>query len=57
MPFVSEAQKGFLYANHPDIAKKWQEHTPKGKKLPARKHKKDSDNATAKWAERRAGGG
>lgn len=34
MPFVSKAQKGFLYANHPDIAKKFQEHTPKGAKLP-----------------------
>lgn len=23
MPFKSQAQRGFLFANHPDIAKKW----------------------------------
>lgn len=36
-PFVSEAQKRWMYANKPEMAKRWQEHTPKGKKLPARK--------------------
>jgi hypothetical protein len=36
MPFKSQAQKGFLYANEPAIAKRWQAETPKGKKLPAR---------------------
>lgn len=35
MPIVSEAQRGFLHANHPGIAKLWEEHTPPGK-LPAR---------------------
>ena len=34
MPFVSKAQKGWMYANKPKMAKEWQEHTPKGKKLP-----------------------
>jgi hypothetical protein len=34
MPFKSQAQKGYLYANEPDIAKRWQAETPKGKKLP-----------------------
>jgi len=34
MPFVSEAQRRYLFLNHPKIAKKWAEHTPKGKKLP-----------------------
>jgi hypothetical protein len=36
MPFKSEAQKGWMYANHPQMAKQWQEHTPTGKKLPAK---------------------
>lgn len=36
MPFVSKAQRGYLYANEPRIAKRWQKHTPKGTKLPAR---------------------
>src|SRR5580658_530892 len=34
MPFVSKAQKGWMYANKPAMAKKWQTHTPKGAKLP-----------------------
>ena len=39
MPFKSEAQKGWMYANHPKMAKKWEEHTPKGK-LPKKIKKK-----------------
>lgn len=34
MPFKSEAQRRFMYARHPKIAKRWEKHTPKGKKLP-----------------------
>ncbi len=34
-PFRSEAQRRWMWANHPAIAKKWAKHTPKGK-LPAR---------------------
>lgn len=34
MPFKSTAQKGFLYARHPDLAEKFQAETPKGVKLP-----------------------
>lgn len=29
-----------MYANHPEMAKEWQEHTPKGKKLPEHVKKK-----------------
>jgi hypothetical protein len=36
MPFKSKAQRAFLYANHPKVAQRWQAHTPKGAKLPAR---------------------
>jgi hypothetical protein len=39
-PFVSEAQRKWMYANHPKMAKRWQEHTSKTKKLPERKRKK-----------------
>ncbi|MHB1059886.1 MAG: hypothetical protein ACYC0F_18590 [Rhodanobacter sp.] len=36
MPFKSEAQKKWMYANKPDMAKEWETETPKGKKLPKR---------------------
>ena len=34
MPFKSEAQRGFMYTQHPKMAKEFEKHTPKGKKLP-----------------------
>lgn len=34
MPFKSQAQRNFMYAKHPAIAKRFQEETPPGKKLP-----------------------
>ena len=40
MPFKSQAQKGFLYANKPKIAKEFQAATPKGAKLPKKVAKK-----------------
>lgn len=36
MPFKSKAQRGYMWANHPRIAKRWAHETPKGRKLPAR---------------------
>lgn len=39
MPFKSEAQRRFMFANHPDVAKQWELHTPPGKlpkKLPTK---------------------
>jgi hypothetical protein len=39
MPFQSEAQRRFMYANEPTIAKRWEKETPK-KKLPKHKKKK-----------------
>lgn len=35
MPFKSQAQRKFLYSQHPDIAKRWEAETPK-KPLPKR---------------------
>jgi hypothetical protein len=36
MPFVSKAQQGFMFARHPEIAKRWAAHTPDMKSLPKR---------------------
>lgn len=38
MPFQSKAQRRYFYAKLPHLAKKWEEHTPKGESLP--EHKK-----------------
>jgi len=35
MPFVSQAQRAYLWAHNPKVAKKFQAETPKGAKLPA----------------------
>ena len=40
MPFVSQAQRGYLYIHHPKIAKEFESVTPKGKKLPYHVKKK-----------------
>lgn len=37
MPFESEAQRRFLFAKHPAIAKRWAAETPTSQALPARK--------------------
>ena len=34
MPFKSQAQRGFLYEKHPEIAKEFAAATPKNAKLP-----------------------
>lgn len=39
-PFVSKAQKGWMFANKPEMAEKWAAKTPKGKKLPEHVAKK-----------------
>ncbi len=30
MPFQSESQRRFMHAKHPQIAKRWEKHTPSG---------------------------
>jgi hypothetical protein len=39
MPFRSKAQQRFLYATHPDIAARWEDHTPDIKGLPDKVNK------------------
>jgi len=41
MPFKSQAQKGWMYATHPEIARQWQKETPKGKLPEKVKEKKN----------------
>jgi len=44
MPFKSEKQRAWMYANKPEMAKRWQAETP-DKKLPTRiRYKKKSQN-------------
>lgn len=39
MPFASQAQRKFMYARHPKMAKEFESKTPKGKKLPIKVEK------------------
>lgn len=49
MPFRSEAQRAFMFANHPQLAKEFQAATPKGAKLPRKIEKRKRDySATLK---------
>lgn len=41
MPFKSQAQRKFMYATEPQIAKRWEKETPKNKPLP-KKVKKEA---------------
>jgi hypothetical protein len=34
MPFKSQKQRKWMYANEPGMAKRWEKETPKGKRLP-----------------------
>lgn len=40
MPFKSKAQRAFLYATNPEVAKKFEAETPKGKSLPKKVKRK-----------------
>jgi hypothetical protein len=40
VPFKSKAQRRWMYANDPAMAKRWQSETPKGAKLPNKVKKK-----------------
>ena len=41
MPFKSESQKGYLFSNHPEIAKRWAKEYGVPKDLPKKVKKKD----------------
>lgn len=48
MPFESEAQRRFMFAQHPRIAKRWAKETPKGKDLPEKKTDSDPEETKDK---------
>ena len=35
-PMKSQAQRGYLWAKHPKVAREFEKKTPRGKKLPAK---------------------
>lgn len=47
MPFKSEAQRSFMYSQHPEIAKRWQKHTKKDADLPERVDEEKSEKKAA----------
>lgn len=40
MPMKSKAQRAYLWANEPEVARKFEDHTKKGAKLPKKVKKK-----------------
>lgn len=40
MPFVSQAQRRYMYSQHPELAKEFEAATPKGAHLPQHVKKK-----------------
>lgn len=54
MPFESEAQRRWMYANHPRMADRWEKDTPKGKKLPGHVKKPKKKEAAEHWLARLA---
>ncbi len=48
MPFVSQAQRKFLFAKHPRVAKEFASKTPKGAKLPEHVMKKSKKKSRMK---------
>ncbi len=48
MPFKSQAQRKFMYANKPKMAREWESVTSKGKKLPYKVKKKKISKTSRK---------
>lgn len=53
MPFKSIAQRRYMYKNHPEIAKRFEAETPKGKKLPQHVKTKPATKKRAKSKKKR----
>jgi hypothetical protein len=43
MPFKSQQQRKWMWANDPEMARKWEKHTSKNKKLPKKVKKKKAN--------------
>ena len=50
MPFESKAQQKWMFANKPEMAKKWSDHTPNIKDLPEKKKKYPNSAKEMKYA-------
>lgn len=48
MPFVSKAQRAFMYAKHPGLAAEFEAATPKGARLPEHVRKRIKAKRDAK---------
>ncbi len=48
MPFKSQAQRAFMYENHPGLAKRWERLTPKNRDLPKHDHSESESEETNK---------
>jgi len=48
MPFQSKAQRAYLFANKPEVAKVFAKHTKKSAKLPEKKNVKSSKTKNRK---------
>lgn len=51
MPFKSEAQRRYLYAKEPKVAKRFAEETPRNAKLPARARRKKKSSLLSAYEE------
>jgi hypothetical protein len=57
MPFVSQAQRGWMHANHPEMAARWDKETPRGKKLPKHVKKRKAKRKLKRGVAKRRGMG
>jgi len=51
MPMKSQAQRAWMHTHHPKMADRWEEHTPKGAKLPKRVGEDDQSLAQKSHSE------
>lgn len=49
MPFESEAQRRYLYANEPEVAREFERETPEGADLPKYKHRNARNIPDDEW--------
>jgi hypothetical protein len=52
MPFKSQAQRKWMYANKPEMAKQWEDETPSGR-LPARLNSRSTSKTKISQRRRR----
>ena len=52
MPFKSQAQRKWMYANKPEMAKQWEDETPPGR-LPARLNSRSTSRTKISQRRRR----